>query len=252
MCGRFTNTMTWAEIHALYNIHDNTPPPSNMPPRYNIAPTQSVYFAHKDKAGELELDYGRWWLVPFFAKELPKAAMFNARIETVDTSGAFREPLKSKRCLIPADGYFEWTTSEEGGKKDPWLLQLPEAKPFSFAGLWAHNDKLGVTSCTIITAPTVNHIAHIHTRMPVMLESVGNAENDKGRLGQRVRTSGGINVLLLLKYSPILGLILEVTSGERQAQTAALGDRFAADLLQGFVVLVKPLQEHSLSPIPRT
>lgn len=170
MCGRFTNEMTWAEIHALYSIHNPAPPPSNMPPQFNIAPTQSVYFAHKDKAGALEVDYGRWWLVPFFAKEMPKAAMFNARIETVDTSGAFREPFKSKRCLIPADGYFEWTTSAEDGKKDPWLLQLPRGQGFSFAGLWAHNDKLGVTSCTIITAPAVEHIAHIHTRMPVILD----------------------------------------------------------------------------------
>ena len=96
--------------------------------------------------------------------------MFNARIETVDTSGAYREPFKSRRCLIPADGYFEWTTSIEDGKKDPWLLQLPEGRPFSFAGLWAHNDKLGVTSCTIITAPAVESIAHIHTRMPIILD----------------------------------------------------------------------------------
>lgn len=169
MCGRFTNIMTWAEIHALYSIHDNAPPASNMQPRYNIAPTQNVHFAHRDKAGNLEIDYGRWWLVPFFAKELPKAAMFNARIETVDTSGAYREPFKSKRCLIPADGYFEWTTGEDG-KKDPWLLQLPEGKPFSFAGLWAHNDKLGITSCTIMTAPAVDHIAHIHGRMPLILD----------------------------------------------------------------------------------
>lgn len=171
MCGRFTNTMTWAEIHALYSIHDKAPPPSNMPPRYNIAPTQSVYFAHRDKTGAMEIDYGRWWLVPFFAKEMPKAAMFNARIETADTSGAYREPFKGKRCLIPADGYFEWTTNAEDGKKDPWLLQLPEARPFSFAGLWAHNDKLGMTSCTIITAPAVEHIANIHERMPIMLDS---------------------------------------------------------------------------------
>lgn len=168
MCGRFTNIMTWAEIHALYSIHDDAPPASNMQPRHNIAPTQSVHFAHNDKSGALEIDYGRWWLVPFFAKELPKAAMFNARIETVDTSGAYREPFKSKRCLIPADGYFEWTTGEDG-KKDPWLLQLPEGRPFSFAGLWAHNDKLGITSCTIITAPAVDHIAHIHSRMPIIL-----------------------------------------------------------------------------------
>lgn len=170
MCGRFTNQMTWAEIHALYSIHDTAPPPTNVQPRFNIAPTQDVFFAHRDKAGGLEIDYGRWWLVPFFATEIGKNVMFNARIETVDTSGAYREPFKSKRCLIPADGYFEWTTNPEDGKKDPWLLQLPGAQPFSFAGLWAHNDKLGITSCTIITAPAVDSIAHIHTRMPIILD----------------------------------------------------------------------------------
>lgn len=170
MCGRFTDLMTWAELHALYSIHEKTAPASNMRPGYNIAPTSTIPFAHKDKAGELVLDTGRWWLVPFFAKEMPKAAMFNARIETIDTSGAYRDPLKSKRCLIPADGYFEWTKNEEDGGKDPWLLQLPDGKPFSFAGLWAHNDTLGITSCTIITAPAVDHISHIHSRMPVILD----------------------------------------------------------------------------------
>jgi putative SOS response-associated peptidase YedK len=81
-----------------------------------------VDFVHLDKAGNMELDRGRWWLVPFFAKELRKAAMFNARLETVDTSGAFREGFKSRGCLIPADAYFEWTTNPEHGGKDPWLL----------------------------------------------------------------------------------------------------------------------------------
>jgi putative SOS response-associated peptidase YedK len=173
MCGRFTAEYTWAELHALYKLSDDlfpTGPRSNMQPRYNIAPTQDVDFVALDKGGNRELLRGRWWLVPFFAKELPKAAMFNARIETVDTSGAFREPFKKRRCLIPADGYFEWTTSLVDGKKDPWLLQLPEGKPFSFAGLWAQNENLGVTSCTIITAPAVQHIEHIHGRMPVILE----------------------------------------------------------------------------------
>lgn len=169
MCGRFTNEFTWAELHALYSIHD-APPSSNLQPRYNIAPTQDVDFVGLDKGGNRELLRGRWWLVPFFAKELPKATMFNARIETVDTSGAFREPFKKRRCLIPADGYFEWTTSPVDGKKDPWLLHLPEHRGFSFAGLWAQNDNMGVTSCTIITAPAVEHIAHIHGRMPVILE----------------------------------------------------------------------------------
>lgn len=169
MCGRFTNEMTWAQIHALYSIHNPPAPSSNMQPRYNIAPTQDVDFVHLDKAGNMELDRGRWWLVPFFAKELPKAAMFNARIETIDTSGAFREGFKSRRCLIPADGYFEWIKNEDDGGKDPWLLHMPNHEGFSFAGIWAHNDNLGVTSCTIITAPAVPEIEHIHTRMPVIL-----------------------------------------------------------------------------------
>ncbi|MBF0679915.1 MAG: SOS response-associated peptidase [Devosia sp.] len=170
MCGRFTNELTWSELHALYKLADQMfPTKSNMQPRFNIAPTQDVDFVHLDKAGNMELNRGRWWLVPFFAKELPKAAMFNARIETIDTSGAFREGFKYRRCLIPADGYFEWTKGENGGK-DPWLLQMPGGEPFSFAGIWAHNDNLRVTSCTIITAPAVPEIEHIHTRMPVILE----------------------------------------------------------------------------------
>jgi putative SOS response-associated peptidase YedK len=88
MCGRFTNEMTWEQIHALYKLSDSMfPVKSNLQPRYNIAPTQDVMFAHLHKEGNLQLHEGRWWLLPWFAKELPKAAMFNARIETVDTSG---------------------------------------------------------------------------------------------------------------------------------------------------------------------
>jgi putative SOS response-associated peptidase YedK len=173
MCGRFTNELTWGEIHALYSLSDelHPVPPSNMPPRYNIAPRQDVDFVHFDKAGSLEFRRGRWWLVPWWARELPKGSMFNARIETADTTPGFRDAFRYNRCLIPADGYFEWTTNVEDGQKDPWLLQLPEGQGFSFAGLWAHNENLGVTSCTIITAPAVDHISHIHARMPVILET---------------------------------------------------------------------------------
>lgn len=74
----------------------------------------------------------------------------------------------SRRCLIPADGYFEWTPSLVNGKKDPWLLQLPERQAVQRRR--AHDDNLGVTSCTIITAPAVPQIEHIHGRMPVILE----------------------------------------------------------------------------------
>ncbi|MCB1471033.1 MAG: SOS response-associated peptidase, partial [Rhizobiaceae bacterium] len=106
----------------------------------------------------------------FWAKEMPKQAMFNARIETVDNSPAFREAFKSKRCLIPADGFYEWTVSEDDGKKDPWFIHLPGNRPFSFAGLWAHNDKLDVTSCTIVTEPAAEPMTQLHTRQPVLLD----------------------------------------------------------------------------------
>jgi putative SOS response-associated peptidase YedK len=170
MCGRFTNQITWAELRALYQMAVDLTAPSNLEPQHNIAPTEDVDFVHLDRAGNREFDRGRWWLVPFWAKELPKAALFNARIETIDKTPAFRDAFATHRCLIPADGYFEWTTSLVDKGKDPWLLQLPEGRAFSFAGLWAHNKTLGVTSCTIVTAPAVAHIDHIHGRMPVILE----------------------------------------------------------------------------------
>ncbi|MCH4560820.1 SOS response-associated peptidase family protein [Mesorhizobium jarvisii] len=72
---------------------------------------------------------------------MPKAAMFNARIEGIDTAAAFQDVFKSKRCLIPADGFYEWTISLAGGKKDPWHIYLPDYAPFSFVGLWAYNTK---------------------------------------------------------------------------------------------------------------
>ena len=173
MCGRFTNEMTWAEIYGLLKLSDEMHPmgpPSNMRPRYNVAPTQNIDFLQIDKSGNREYVTGRWGLVPFFAKDQGKFSTFNARIETVDTSGMFREPFKKRRCLIPADGYFEWTVDPDDGKKNPWLMQLPGGKGFCFAGLCAHNPLLGIDSCTIITAPAVEQIAHIHTRMPVILE----------------------------------------------------------------------------------
>jgi putative SOS response-associated peptidase YedK len=96
--------------------------------------------------------------------------MFNARIETVDTGNALKDAFWTTRCLIPADGFYEWTKSLADGGKDPWHIHLPDHAPFSFAGLWAHNKKLGITSCTIITAPAVEPASRIQNRMPVILD----------------------------------------------------------------------------------
>ncbi|WP_105430248.1 SOS response-associated peptidase [Neorhizobium sp. T6_25] len=170
MCGRFTHHLPWSEIHRLYRLTLDKDRGRNTQPRYNIAPTQSVLFVHHDKEGNQVVDEGRWWLVPHWAKEMPKATLFNARSETAPTTPAFRDAFKARRCLIPADGFYEWTVSREDGKKDPWYIFQPGGAPFSFAGLWAHNDKLGVTSCTILTAGAEEPMRQLHDRQPVILD----------------------------------------------------------------------------------
>jgi len=120
---------------------------------------------------------------------------FNARIETVETSNAFKDAFRSTRCLIPADGYYEWTKSPADGGKDPWHIFLRDHEPFSFAGLWAHNKALDITSCTIITGPAEQPVSQLHDRQPIMLDPAvydawldpqTPAENVKGLLGQRI------------------------------------------------------------------
>ncbi|MCR6501994.1 SOS response-associated peptidase [Shinella sp. CPCC 101442] len=161
--------LPWRDLVALYRLTDSIKS-RNTEARFNVAPTQTVPFVRLDDEGNQTVDDGRWWLVPHWAKEIPKAAMFNARIETVDSSPAFRDAFKARRCLIPADGFYEWTKNEEDGGKDPWLIQMPGGAPYAFAGLWAHNAKLDVTSCTIITAPSIAPISQIHDRMPIALD----------------------------------------------------------------------------------
>ena len=171
MCGRFTLEYSWAEIHDAINLIPVSAAGRNDPPRFNIAPTQEVGFLSK-KDDEVVVRDGRWWLVPFWAKEIPKFPLFNARSETAHEKSSFREAFKSKRCLIPASGYYEWTKADDGGK-DPHLIHLPEKEPFLFAGLWAHNSNLDITSCTILTAEAHPNISHLHHRMPIVLNESG-------------------------------------------------------------------------------
>lgn len=169
MCGRFTQVRPWREIVRLYRL---TPDQleRNTAARYNIAPTQDVPFIHLGKDGAQSATEGRWWLVPHWAKELQnKYPMFNARSEDAEKKPAYRDAYKSRRCLVPADGWNEWTKGEDGGK-DPWYIHLPDRAPFSFAGLWAHNSTLDVVSFTILTAPAVSPIDKVHARMPIVLE----------------------------------------------------------------------------------
>jgi putative SOS response-associated peptidase YedK len=170
MCGRFTQFHTWRDIHAMYSLSRPQDTGRNTEARYNIAPTQTIPLVTLDEDGNQIVRDARWNLVPWWAKEIPKQLMINARIETVDTSGAVKDAFRLKRCLIPGDGFYEWTVNEADKGKDPWHIFLPDHEPFSFAGLWAHNDKLDITSCTIITMPAGDPMRQLHDRQPVILD----------------------------------------------------------------------------------
>ena len=128
MCGRFTRYLSWSEIVRLYRLTAPGEVSRNDAPAYNVAPTDPVPFVTAGENGAHKLREGRWWLVPWWAKEMPKAAMFNARIETADTSGAFKDAFASTRCLIPADGFYEWTKSPGRWRQGP-LAHLPARPP---------------------------------------------------------------------------------------------------------------------------
>jgi len=194
MCGRFTRHHSWREIHAMYRLTE-AEQGRNTEARYNIAPTQDVLFVTAGEDGYQKVRTGMWWLVPHWAKERPKFAMFNARSEEAADKPAFRDAFKSKRCLIPADGFYEWTKNAEDGGKDPWFIHLPGEQPFSFAGLWAYNSALDITSCTIMTAAAENPMRQLHDRQPIILNPAAyDAWLDPGTSGPAAKELLGMNL----------------------------------------------------------
>jgi putative SOS response-associated peptidase YedK len=146
--------------------------------RFNVAPGDDVVTVTTTKEGEPRGELLRWGLVPFWAKDVKVGyKMINARAETVAEKPAFRDALKTRRCLVVADGFYEWQarvggTGSAKGRKRPFHITRADAAPFAFAGLWAswHGDgDEAVRSCTIITTDANHKLADIHDRMPVML-----------------------------------------------------------------------------------
>ncbi len=142
-------------------------------PNYNVVPTQSIAaIVRQDDQNVLRMF--RWGLIPFWAKD-PSIGnrMINARAETVDSKPSFRTAFKKRRCLIPADGFYEWKGPK--GSKQPMYITIPDGEPFGFVGLWEYWDKKGeaeepILSCTILTADASESIKGIHHRMPVILK----------------------------------------------------------------------------------
>lgn len=171
MCGRFTITSTEEAARALFKY---TSPPLNLRPNYNVAPTDSVPIVrNRAEGGGREMVQVRWGLIPFWAKDIKIGfSTINARAETVETANAFREAFKRRRCLVVADGFYEWKKLDAKGKeKQPYRIALKSGEPFGFAGLWETWKKGAdaITSCTIITGPPNALVATIHDRMAVIL-----------------------------------------------------------------------------------
>lgn len=168
MCGRFTLTLDPGELQELLNLG---PFIHIVQPRYNIAPSQPIPIVKDSEKREVELY--RWGLVPSWADD-PKIGyrMINARSETANEKPSFRAAFKRRRCLILADGFFEWRNEEKGAQKTPYLFKLKNDAPFTFAGLYEHwqaPEGGELHTCTILTCPPNELVKDYHTRMPVML-----------------------------------------------------------------------------------
>ena len=188
MCGRFTQRMSWQELHALLDLIGA---PLNLRPRYNVAPSQDVAVARASGPGSQSGAGGgrslamlRWGLIPSWARD-PKIGhkLINARSETAAKKPSFRSAFRHRRCLIPADGFYEW--QRRGGTRQPWLFGHRDGTPFALAGLWerwtvpegaALTGSLAerspgdaVETCTILTTAANEAVAPVHGRMPVIL-----------------------------------------------------------------------------------
>lgn len=173
MCGRFTLSTPGEVVADVFGL-DDVP---GIDPRYNFAPTQKVPVVVAPEPDRRQLVGMRWGLVPSWAKDLRLGArMINARSETVATKPAFRSAFKRRRCLVVADGFFEW--KREGGGKQPYLFRRRDGRPFGFAGLWEvwePPEGERVVSCTILTTTPNELVADVHDRMPVILPETDHA-----------------------------------------------------------------------------
>ena len=171
MCGRYRLSRRKQLVEEYF---DSVSDEQDWNPRYNIAPTQPIpVIRQHPKEPVRELSLMRWGLIPSWAKDASGAArMINARSETARTKPAFRDAMKSRRCLIPADGFYEWMRMEK--TKQPYCFEVNEGELFAFAGLWDRwKDPNGqwVKSCSILTTTPNAVTSVVHDRMPVILSS---------------------------------------------------------------------------------
>ncbi len=191
MCGRFTLTVNPADLQEDFAEYQFS---NKFAARYNVAPSQPVLAIPND--GKHKADFFVWGLIPSWAKD-PEIGnrLINARGETLAEKPSFRGVFKYKRCLILADGFYEWKSQPGAKTKIPHFIRLKSHKPFAFAGLWDEwhsGDGSTIRSCTIVTTTPNKLMASIHNRMPVILSPSDYAD----WIDPSVRTSDSLQPLI--------------------------------------------------------
>ena len=175
MCGRFVSSSPPDELAKYFDVEAVAE--SVLEPSFNVAPSRDIYVVVKT-GGLRRLETFRWGLVPFWAKDPATGnKMINARAESIAEKNAYKRAFKKRRCIIPADGFYEWKKVPGQKAKQPYFIHRTDGEPLAFAGLWEiwrPDDDVDRTSdplrsCTIITGQPNEKIAEIHDRMPVML-----------------------------------------------------------------------------------
>jgi putative SOS response-associated peptidase YedK len=168
MCGRYTLSTPVEKLAEEFGL---TEPLPDLPPSYNVAPSQEVVAIVAGGGGERRLEMLRWGLIPAWADDPGIGSrMINARSETAAEKSSFRRAFKERRCLIPVDGFYEW--QKTNGGKQPYHLKISNGRSFAFAGLWESwsSDEEGeLRSCTILTTEANDLVGEVHHRMPVIL-----------------------------------------------------------------------------------
>ncbi len=217
MCGRFVQNSPLHTIQQKFNVETAL---LDVVSNYNVAPTQKILsivkHEHKNRMETL-----RWGLVPFWAKDISIGSrMINARAETVAEKPSFRNAFKKRRCLIPADGFYEW--KGEKGDKQPYYIFSPSGEPLAFAGLWekwtgkeSGNDTV-YKSCTIITTAASGSVREIHHRMPAILSP----EFHEKWLNPEIQDPKALKIILRegmvhdLEYHPVSKLVNSVKNND--------------------------------------
>lgn len=163
MCGRFSLTKTLDDLASFFELYEKAQRP-NLAPRWNIAPTQTSAVVRNDH-GRRDIAMLRWG----FAGP-NNAPLINARSETVAAKPSFREAFAQRRCLIPADSFYEWQSIEGQKAKQPWRIGLKGGGLMTFAGLWQHEPAFGADCFTILTTTANDYLSPLHERMPVILK----------------------------------------------------------------------------------